>query len=254
MRLVKPGMPAMIMASILLVGCASSAEREGEQSSARKAAELNTQLGREYMSRGQYEVALEKLKKAIASDNDYAPAHTMLAVVYETIGELDLAGDNYREALRIDPTNGDINNNYGTYLCRAGQGDDANRYFDAALEDPFYQTPAVAMANAGECALSRGNLGLAESYLRKSLGFNSNFPMALLSMAGLMFERQDYLRARAFLQRYETVAPMSPESLLLGYRTENELNNRVQATKYRNELIQRFPNSKESREAQDYTS
>lgn len=254
MYLARPGITAIVLTSVLLVGCASSAKRDGETSNALKAAELNTQLGREYMQRGQYEVAMEKLKKAVASDNDYAPGHTMLAVLYETLGEMDEAGKNYREALRIDPANGDVNNNYGAYLCRIGQGEDADRYFDAALEDPFYQTPAVAMANAGECALSRDNLGLAEEYLRKSLGFNPNFPMALLSMAAVMYEREDFLRARAFLQRYETVAPMSAQSLLLGYRTENQLNNPDQAKKYRNELIQRFPNAKETREAQDYTS
>lgn len=246
-------LPALVLASLVLVGCASSAERAGEKSTALKAAELNTQLGREYMGRGQYEVALEKLKKAVASDKDYAPAYTMLAVLYETIGETQLAGPNYREALRIDPANGDINNNYGAYLCRIGQGADADQYFNAALKDPFYQTPAVAMGNAGECALSNGNLGLAEEYLRKSLEYNASYPNALLSMATVMYEREDYFRARAFLQRYEAVAPMSAASLMLGYRTENQLNNPDRARQYRNELIRRFPNTKETREAQDFT-
>lgn len=243
----------IVLIVALLTGCASTREGDGPSSSARKAAELNTQLGREYLTRGQYEIALEKLKKAVASDDDYAPGHTMLAVLYETLGEPKQAGENYREALRIDPDNGDINNNYGSFLCRTGQGAGAFKYFNAALEDPFYQTPAVAMANAGECALAQNNLGLAESYLRKSLDYDNDFPDALLTMAGVMYERQDYLRARAFLQRYEIVAPMGSESLLLGYRIESELNNPSEARKYRDELIQRFPGSSESREAQDRT-
>lgn len=244
---------ASLLAGALLAGCASS-PNDGEVSSAERAAALNTQLGREYMSRGQYEVAMEKLKKAVASDNNFAPAHTMLAVLYETIGEIEQAGVNYREALRIDPKNGDINNNYGAYLCRVGKGADADRYFDAALKDPFYQTPAVAMANAGECALSRGNLGLAEEYLRKALDYNANFPDALLSMATVSYEQEDFLRGRAFLQRYESVAPMTAASLLLGYRIENQLNNPAEAKRYRDALIRNFPAAPEAREAQDYTS
>lgn len=243
-----------VIFSLLLVGCSTSPSRNSEQSAALKAAELNTQLGIEYMSRGQYEIALEKLKKAVASDKDYAPGHTMLGVLYETIGELDQAGKSYREALSADPDNGDINNNYGSYLCRTGSGADAYKYFDAALEDPFYQTPEVAMANAGSCALAKNNLGLAEAYLRKSLAYDPDFPAALISMASVMFDRQDFLRARAFVQRYETVAPMSAESLLLGYRVENRLNNPAEARKYRDELMQRFPASPEARKAQDFTS
>ncbi len=245
-------LPAMAL-SLLLAGCFTSANRDSEEKAALKAAEVNTQLGIEYMSRGQYEIALEKLKKAVSSDHDYAPGYTMLGVLYETLGEMDNAGENYREALRIDPSNGDINNNYGAFLCRVGRGNESDRYFEAALEDPFYRTPAVAMANAGECALERNNLGLAENYLRRSLGYNANFPEALLSMSELMFERQDFLRARAFMQRYETVAVMSAKSLLLGYRIEKNLNNENQARNYRDELMQRFPATQEAREAQDFT-
>jgi type IV pilus assembly protein PilF len=242
----------VVLTCAVLSGCVTTVD--GEVSSAQKAAALNTQLGREYMARGQYEVAMEKLKKAVASDNDFAPAHTMLAVLYETIGEIGPAGENYREALRIDPDNGDINNNYGAYLCRIGKGEDADRYFNAAIRDPFYQTPAVAMANAGSCALSRGNLGLADEYLRKSLSYDPDFPDALLSLATLSYEWEDFLRARAFLQRYEAVAPMTAQSLLLGYRIESQMNNPGQARKYRDELIRQFPGAKETREAQDYTS
>ena len=46
------------------------------------------------MDRGQYEIALEKLKKAVAYDKTYAPAHTMLGVLYETIGENELPAGN----------------------------------------------------------------------------------------------------------------------------------------------------------------
>lgn len=245
----------MLLALALLAGCSSTSDNaRSEENSARKAAELNTQLGREYMSRGQYEIAMEKLKKAVASDPDFAPAHTMSAVLYETIGETEDAGIHFKEAVRADPDNGDVNNNYGSFLCRTGEGNRAGPYFETALEDPFYQTPALAMANAGSCALNMGELGKAEEYLRKSLAYDNTFPDALLSLAALSYEREDFLRARAFLQRYEGTGPMTAESLLLGYRVENRLNNPREAVRYRNELIQKFPGTPESAEAQDFTS
>lgn len=239
-----------LLAVSLIGGCASTPDGGNDGSNARRAAELNTQLGQEYMSRGQYEIALEKLKKAADSDDDYAPAHTLLAVLYETIGEMDNAGRHFRDAVRALPDNGDVNNNYGAFLCRSGKPRGVDRYFDAALEDPFYRTPEVALTNAGVCARQRGDLGEAEARFRQALAYDADFPDALLEMADLSFARGDPMRARAFLQRFDAAAEMSPASLLLGYRVETELANPGDAARYRTELIQRFPGSPESLEIQ----
>ena len=112
----------MLAAWLTLSACAASQQDSNANADvARKTAEINTSLGSEYMSRGQYEVALEKLKKAVRADPKYAPAHTVLAVLYEQIGETGLAGDHYRKAVEASPSNGDVNNNYGVFLCQSGQ-------------------------------------------------------------------------------------------------------------------------------------
>ncbi len=61
------------------------------------------------MDRGQYEIALEKLKKAIAYDKTYAPAYTMLGMLYEALGETEDAGVEYKRAVQYAPKNGDVN-------------------------------------------------------------------------------------------------------------------------------------------------
>ena len=245
------GFAMLVLVAVLLSGCASSPSDDGsEDNDRRRAAELNTQLGREYMTRGQYEIALEKLKRAVESDNDYAPAHTMLAVLYETLGEDENAGEHFEAAVRAAPNNGDANNNYGTFLCRTGKSERADRYFLAALDDPFYQTPEVAMANAGACAVQRGELAQADTYLRQALAYDPNFPDALLSLALLNYEQGELMRARAFLQRFDGVAEMTAESLLLGYRIETGLDNPEDAMLYRSELIQQFPGAPETLEVQ----
>ncbi|MFT5140861.1 MAG: type IV pilus assembly protein PilF, partial [Rhodothermales bacterium] len=143
----------------ILTGCAGSGSYQDENDSAgRQAAEINTSLGQEYLERGKYEIALEKLKKAINSDPDYAPAHTVIAVLYERIGELDLAEKHYLTAVDILPNNGDVNNNYGVFICQNGEPERAAAYFYKATLDPFYRTPAVALANAGSCELQQGDL------------------------------------------------------------------------------------------------
>ncbi len=232
----------------LLSACAGSGAPPGGVDSVREQTEINTQLGREYMSRGQYEIALEKLKKATSADPDYAPAHTVLAVLYEQIGEHDLAGQHYRRAVDTAPKNGDVNNNYGAYLCKSGQADRAERYFLRALDDPFYRTPAVALSNAGSCELQSGNLDKAESFLRQSLEYDAKFPDTLLTMAKVSHLQGEYFRARAFLQRYEGLGPATAESLALGSGIENNLNNKDAARGYFEKLSAQFPNSPQARE------
>jgi type IV pilus assembly protein PilF len=224
-----------------VVACSSTPDKKGDSS--RKAAVTNTELGRSYMDNGQYEIALEKFKRAVAYDKTYAPAHTMLAVLYETIGETEEAGEEYKLAVDYAPKNGDVNNNYGAYLCATGKRKEADRYFLAAVDDPFYTTPAIALANAGTCALARRDLDKAETFLRQSLDYDDKLGAALLPMSEVSYRQGSFLRARAFLQRYEAVGAMNEESLFLGFEIESKLGDEKSAERYRNELLQRYPGS-----------
>ena len=226
---------------LLLAACSSTPQKSDEE--LRKAAETNTALGRQYMDRRQYEIALEKLKRAVGFDKTYAPAHSMLGILYETIGEIDDAEREFRLAVRYDPKDGDVNNNLGAFLCRHGKQVEAAPHFDIAVQDPFYSTPAIALANAGSCALSRGELDMAESYLRQSLELDNRMGSALLSMAEVSYLKGSYLQARAFLQRYLAIAPADEDSLLLGIRIETALGDEKSAEAYRKELREQFPGS-----------
>jgi len=106
----------LVSVIFLISACASQQNQDPDSddvSNKRKAAVSNTALGLEYMNRGQYEVALGKLKKATREDPTYAPGHTVLAALYEQIGEQEFAGKHYKKAYEADPKNGDVNNNYG---------------------------------------------------------------------------------------------------------------------------------------------
>jgi type IV pilus assembly protein PilF len=224
-----------------IVAC-SSTPKDSENSS-RKAAETNTSLGRNYMDNGQYEIALEKLKRAVAKDKTYAPAHTMLGVLYETIGETEKAGKEYKEAVEYAPENGDVNNNYGAWLCATGKRKEAEKYFVTAVDDPFYTTPAIALSNAGSCALAAGDVDKAENFLRQSLEYDNKLGSSLLPMAEVSYIQGEYLRARAFLQRFEAGGVMDEESLYLGFRIELKLGDEESAERYRIELLERYPGS-----------
>jgi type IV pilus assembly protein PilF len=234
-----------LLALLALAACGSAPQRDTRPStdSRRSAAELNVGLGQGYLEQGQLQVALEKLQKALELDPRFDSAHTVIAVVYEKIGDIERARTHYSRAVELSPKKGAVLNNYGTFLCRHGQYAEADALFARALADPFYDTPAAALANRGSCAMSWGKRDLAEQSLRRAVQLAPNQADALFQLAQLTAENGDFFRARAFLQRHEGLAPASAEALQLAMQIEAELGNRAGVREYRKRLLEEFPDS-----------
>lgn len=214
---------------------------------ARDAARIHTELGQRYLQSGDLQTALEKLQKALQFDDDYAPAHTVIAVVYERINDLPDAEKHYRRAEELEPKKGGPNNNLGAFLCKIGKGAEAQTYFERAVADPFYDTPDVAWTNAGICAAGIGQNPLAEQDFRKALSANGNNAEALYQLAALLYNQNDAFRASAFLQRFDALGQPTPAGLKLGHDIEIRLGNTDAAHDYARRLKSQFPDSEQAR-------
>lgn len=234
---------AAILAALALGGCA--ADPPGKGGDLEEAARLNTQLGIDYMRKGQPDYALEKLQRAIAQDPDYAVAHSSIAFVYQTKGEFKLAERHYRTALSLDAENPAARNNFGVFLCGRGEYAEAEEYFLQAAQDKRYATPEAAYTNAGICA-KQYNAEKAQDYFRRALEANPEFADALAQMALVSFKQKDHLRTRAFLQRYEAVGKPTPEVLWLAVQNETALGDDLAVRKYQIRLRREFPDSAET--------
>ena len=237
----------------LLTGCATGggstrpmAESNPENPKT-KAAALYTDLGQKYMAQGKLEIALENLNKALAADINHADAHTVVALLYERIGDNAKAEEHYRRAAELMPKSGSENNNYGAFLCKIGRFDDSAVYFVRAIADPFYKTPAVALTNSGTCAIKGGKFDVAEKDLHEALTREPDNAEALFQMATVLYRKNDFFRARAFIQRYEGVGQQSADALLLGRNIELRLGNGKGAQDYTSRLRERFPDSPQAR-------
>ncbi|RMG30376.1 MAG: type IV pilus biogenesis/stability protein PilW [Gammaproteobacteria bacterium] len=236
-------LPGLLLVAALLAGCAAQPVDER----ARQAAEINTDLGIRYMQHGMKAVALEKLQKALREDPGYARAHGAIAVLYEQLGEMDEADRHFRQAIRLAPKDPSTLNNYGGFLCRRGKVDAAIAQFRKAAAHPLYDRPALALANAGVCAYRAGRLRQSERLFRAALEKDPRQPAALFHMARLMLDRQDYLRARAYVQRLLEVTGPRPDVLWMGIQVERALGDRDAVASYALLLRHRFPNSPEAR-------
>lgn len=212
-----------------------------------KGAEVHTELGQRYMQNGDLKGAMEKLQKALQFDPKYVPAHTVIAVLYERINDPVNAELHYRKAVEFDPKKGSVNNNLAVFLCKQNRPAEARTFFDRALADPFYETPDLALANAGTCLLQSQDYDAAEGYFRKAVQRNPNNADALYQMAHVLYLKNDAFRARAFLQRYEALGTPSPDSLKLGHDIELRLGNGEGAQDYAKRLREKFPDSEPAR-------
>ena len=250
------GVVVWLLSTLLLGGCNqgmvqgendSSTGNLGSNSQYNDASNVYVKLAYEYLRQGDYTKALKKAKKAVSHGEHNGNAHLVLALVYETLGENDSASAAYRRSLEVDPRNPYALNAYGSYLCKLDEYQESLPYFDKALQNPLYQTPWVALANAGSCARKAGLDDKAEKYLLDALERNPSYPQALYQMAKLRFDQGKYLSTRAYLQRYRDVAQPTAELLYLSILTERKLGNAHQEGSDTLLLKSRFPDSKQAR-------
>ncbi len=244
--MIKKSLYACVWSVLLLSACASNTTMDNDRSKPAVAAKANTQLGIEYLRKGEYDLSLKKLQKAIDVKPDYAMAHNVIAVLYDRVGNNELAEKHYRRGLKLNPGNADSHNNYGQFLCRTGRHQQAEEEFQVAASDPFYKMPQLPLLNAGMCMAGINEVEHAEKYFRRALDGNPEFGPALLQMAKLAFKTQDYLKARAYLQRFLAVEQHTPESLWLGVRTEYALKDNQAWGNYALQLRNLHPDSEQA--------
>ncbi|HEX6995023.1 MAG TPA: type IV pilus biogenesis/stability protein PilW [Gammaproteobacteria bacterium] len=233
----------------LLSGCAGVGGRASSDSAA---AQANLNLGVAYLRQNRPDLAVDNLERAVRLDPRLAAAHNALAVAYDELGQSDEAERHYERAIRLEPANPNIANAYAVALCRRSRWEQAEPYFRRAISNPRYETPAEAATNAGHCARGVGDLERAEQYYREALGIDPANANALAAMMALSYERENYLQARAFLQRYLDVQPATPSVLLLCYNIERELEDRAAAERCARRLRTEFPQAEELAQLQPF--
>ena len=248
----------IMLAWCALAGCAGqqqgrestlpqSAPTMGEESSERMRARIHTELASGYFEIGNLPVALEETREALRADASYGPAYNIAGVVYGALNEDRLAEENFQRALKLNPNDSDANHNYGQFLCQRKREEEGIRYFLAAVRNPLYGTPERSYTNAGVCARRRGDPAGAENYFQLALKSRTAPPQALYNMADLAYSRGDFSGAKAYLSRLTQVAVPNAEVLWLGVRVERQLGDRNSEASYALQLRNKFPDSKEAR-------
>jgi type IV pilus assembly protein PilF len=219
----------------------------GEVDKSKKGAgDTYMQIAAHFLEQGQLDLALINAKTSLEKEPDNAQAHNIIALTYQRLGEQKLADSHFKSAIRLQPKNSFIRNAYGAFLCAQDRFEEADQQFNKALENPLYNTPWVALTNAGICTGRAGDLRQSEVYLRSALRTNPRFSAALLEMAKVSLQNGEYLSGRGYLQRYQAVAEHTAESLWVGIQIERQLGDQNAVASYSLMLNSGFPDAEET--------
>jgi type IV pilus assembly protein PilF len=246
-------MRRIFLALLLLAGCAGdpgptreSGQIVGEVGEPRNRARLHTELAALYFGRGNMNVALEELRTAVRADSNYAPAHSMFGLVYMELKENRLAEDSFERALRLSPNEPDINHNYGWFLCQNKREEESIRYFLQAIRNPLYPTPWRSYSAAGQCSMRIDKPKDAEEFFLRALRQEPDEPASLLQLGQIRYRQGNLEEARKLVSRYNKLVTPGPESLWLALRIERKLGQRVAERNFATELRRRYPDSPEA--------
>jgi len=228
----------------------SAGERAQSSSDPRHRAKVHTELGAAYFQAGNPAVALEHLSTALNVDSGYYQAYSIRGLVYGSLKEYGKAEQDFQSALKIAPNDPEVNNNYGWYLCDTGKERQSIGYFLNALKNPLYETPGIAYANAGSCAMKAGDLDGAQHYLLQALQFAGDGGLgARLQLARLFYQRGNLDESRVYLgEVLKQMAAPSADALWLAIRIERRLGNKAAESGFAAQLRGRYPTSPEYQE------
>lgn len=246
---------ALVALLLGLGACATSSDgprsfepsTTGTETQEKERARIHTQLASGYYEIGNLGVALEEVKEALRADANYGPAYGIAGLVYAQLKEDRLAEQNFQRALSINPVDSDTLNNYGLFLCDRGRTDQGIKHYLAAVRNPFYATPERAYVNAGVCSRRSGNMAGAEEYFQTALKLRPTQQQALYQLADMAHARGDLGTARDYLGRLARAGVSTAEVLWLGTRVERKLGDRNAEASYARQLRNRYPNSAEAR-------
>jgi len=235
-----------------LVACASSgpSTKKRTLSEARlkadKQALVHMQLARGYMEKGLLSSAKDSLTRALKVSPKHSDSNYVMALLLVKLQQYPEAEKHFVRAIDSNPENSSAAHDFGTFLCQTGKAEEATKYFDIAVSNPLFKRSELSYMRAGECLASTNSVE-AEAYLKKALAINPRLAPALFRLARMKFDDRNYLSSRAYIERLFAITEPQPESLLLAYQIESNLNAPEMATQYRAKLMKGFPSSAQAR-------
>lgn len=247
---------SMAAAALLsLGGCASAHTETGasanivtpsDEPDTRRRARLRLELASGYFEEGKTEVALDEVKQALAIDPSFAEAYDLRGLILMRLNDNAAAEDNFRRAISLSPRDANPHHNLGWLLCQEKRYSQAQDEFDIAMASPLYAGRAKTLLAQGVCEARAGKNAEAEKSLSRSYELDPGNPITGYNLASLLYRRGENTRAQFIIRRINNSELANAESLWLGIKIERKLNDMVALRQLGDVLRKRFAGSQQT--------
>jgi len=229
----------------LLSGCVTSTSGVfSEPAEPEVALERRVELARTYIGEGNWDYAKRNLRIAASIDPDNAEVHEAFALVYQSTGEFELAEENFKRAISLDKDFSRARNNYAAFLFSQSRFEEAEKQLEIVIKDTLYTARPQAFINLGLCRLKLFDAAGAEQAFVRALSMDRVNPIALLEVAELRFNAQDYKEASRYYGSYRRVVrQQSSRGLWLGVRLARIEGDKDAESSYTMALSNLYPES-----------
>jgi len=225
LRLILRPIVSLLILVSLISGCVTTTTGpvQKEVDKAQVVEKLNN-LGSGYLQQGDFTRSKDNLRKALDLDPNSPLTHTTFGVLFEREGDYRLAENHFEHAIRSDPEFSPARNNYGAFLYARGRYADAIEQLTVASQDRFYPLRPQVFENMGVCYQKMGESVKAEAAFLRAIQLDYSRARALLELASIRFEQQDFIESRRLYERHVSVSQQSSRSLLLCIQLAQKFN------------------------------
>jgi type IV pilus assembly protein PilF len=244
-----------VIAAFALSGCASPGSDTGassivtasDETDARRRARVRLELAVGYFEQGKTDIALDELKQTLVIDPSYADAYNMRGLVYMRLNDNRAAEDSFRRAVSLSPRDPDTQHNLGWLLCQQGRYDEAQRAYQVALANPLYNGRAKTLMAEGVCYMRAGKAEQAEKSLSRAYELDPGNPVTTYNYANLLYRRGENTRAQFVIRQLNNSELANAESLWLGVKVERRMQDGLAMRQLGEQLHKRFASSREAK-------
>ena len=154
---------------------------EREPDAQRQRAMRRLQLASVYFEQGQHEVAKQEVRAALEIDPAYAQSFNLLGLIHQRQNAPELAQQSFDQALRLAAADGRaqwarVQHNYGWFLCERAQFAQGQSALQQALAQPGYPEAVKSWLVLGDCQQRAGQLDQAQHSWRQAQALEPHNP------------------------------------------------------------------------------
>ncbi|WP_157935156.1 type IV pilus biogenesis/stability protein PilW [Vibrio sp. 10N.286.49.B3] len=210
-------------ALLLLTGCVTvSDQQKPAQSDPIAMSEARLALALSYIEAQKMTQAKANIDRALSHAPNYYKAQLSLAYYYERVNEPTLAQKAYKHALKSNSNNGYVLNNYGTFLCKQHDYQQADHYLIMATKQEGYYLSANSYENAGLCALKDNKPDQAYRYFQHALNHEPQRLQSTLQLIDLDIKRNNLNQAKLRVSELHQHHQPTPASIALMMQIEQQ--------------------------------